>query len=116
MFATAVSMPDVPVPDTAKANEPSGARNKRFSLARTSSSMATMSGSRWPTVGAAIARITRGDVMDGPGPRRMRSESGRRLFMNAVFYVVARRVVLVVVVQAFRPAVVVVVQAFRLAA
>src|SRR5262245_48849297 len=116
MFATAVSMPDVPVPETANANEPSGARNSRVNFARTSSSIATMRGSRWPTVGAAIARITRGDVMDGPGPSRMRSDSGRRLFISAVFYVVGRRVVLVVVVQAFRPAVVVVVQAFRLAA
>ena len=31
----------------------------------------------------AIARITRGDVIDGPGPSRMRSDSGRRLFMRA---------------------------------
>src|SRR5215467_13383723 len=88
MFATAVSMPDVPVPETANAKEPSGARNNRVSFARTSSSIATISGSRWPTVGAAIARMTRGDVMDGPGPSRIRSDSGRRVFISAVFYVV----------------------------
>ena len=48
-FATAVSMPDVPVPDTANANDPSGARNIRASRARTSSSSAIISGSRWLT-------------------------------------------------------------------
>ena len=43
---------------------------------RTSSSIAIISGSRWLTVGAAIARITRGEVRLGPGPSRMRSLSG----------------------------------------
>ena len=69
----------VPVPDTANANEPSGARNSRASRARTSSRSAIMIGSRWLTVGDAIARITRGDVRLGPGPSRMRSISGSRL-------------------------------------
>ena len=49
------------------------------SRARTSSSSAIISGSRWLTVGAAIARITRGAVRLGPGPSRMRSMSGSRL-------------------------------------
>ena len=71
-------MPAVPVPETANANDPSGARNKRPSLARMSSSSFSINGSRWPIVGDAIARITRGDVMLGPGPRRMRSLSGNR--------------------------------------
>ena len=35
-----------------------------------------MIGSRWLTVGADIARITRGDVMLGPGPSRIRVVSG----------------------------------------
>ena len=38
-----------------------------------------ISGSRWLTVGDAIARITRGAVRLGPGPSRMRSVSGSRL-------------------------------------
>ena len=59
------------MPDTAKANEPSGARNSRASRARTSSSSASISGSRWLTVGAAIARITRGD-----GQARARARAG----------------------------------------
>ena len=81
-FATTVSMPDVPVPDTANANEPSGARNRRPSRARTSSSSASMIGSRWLTVGDAIARITRGAVRLGPGPSRMRSYRASRLMRS----------------------------------
>src|SRR5947207_2174238 len=69
-------MPDVPVPETANAKEPSAAPKQRASRSRTSSSSRIISGSRWLSVGAAIARMTRGEVSDGPGPRRMRSVSG----------------------------------------
>src|SRR5581483_1166285 len=78
-FATHVSIPDVPVPDTRNANDPSAAPNARFSFARMSSISLIINGSRWLMVGVAIARITRGDVRLGPGPSRMRSLSGSRL-------------------------------------
>ena len=83
--------PDVPVPETANANDPSAARNTRPSRARTSSSSAIISGSRWLSVGAAIARITRGAVRLGPGPSRMRSLSGSRLMREFPRNAPARR-------------------------
>src|SRR5687768_6909802 len=69
-------MPDVPVPDVAIVNDPSGALNNRASRARTSSSSSTKSGSRWLSTGAAIARMTRGGITLGPGPSNTRSTAG----------------------------------------
>ena len=43
---------------------------------RVSSSRGTKSGSRWPSTGAAMARITRGEIRLGPGPSRIRSVDG----------------------------------------
>src|SRR5688572_21500974 len=69
-------MADVPVPETAKANDRSSARNTRASRARTSSMISTNWGSRWLSIGAPSAVITLGDIRLGPGPRRIRSLEG----------------------------------------
>src|SRR6516225_11492292 len=76
-------MPEVPVPETTNANDPSLAAKVRVSFARMSSISLTISGSRWLIVGAAMARMTRGEVALGPGPSRIRSLAGSRL-MEAV--------------------------------
>src|SRR5215510_14927516 len=73
-LAIAVSIPDVPVPETANENAPSAARKTRPSRARTSSRIASRSGSRWLSTGADIARITRGATGLGPGPSSRRSD------------------------------------------
>src|SRR3954471_23854304 len=75
-LATAISIPEVPVPDTANENAPSPARNTRPSRARTSSRIAIISGSRWLSTGADMARITRGATGLGPGPSSKRSMVG----------------------------------------
>src|SRR4051812_32300841 len=72
-LAIAVSMPDVPVPDTANENAPSPAWNVAASCARMSSRIAIIAGSRWLRTGNAIARMTRSDTGLGPGPSRSRS-------------------------------------------
>src|SRR5579872_267632 len=66
-------MPAVPVPDTAKVNAPSPARNTLARRLRIASSIAIMAGSRWLSGGAVIARVTRGSTGLGPGPSSRRS-------------------------------------------
>ena len=75
-FATAVSMPAVPVPETAKENAPSPAWNMRPRRARTSSRVTIISGSRWLSTGACMARMIRGATGLGPGPSSRPSLSG----------------------------------------
>src|SRR5262245_66077831 len=69
----AVSMPDVPVPDTANENASGRALNAAERRARRSARIAIISGSRWLSTGAVIASITRDATGLGPGPRRSRS-------------------------------------------
>src|SRR6185436_20107175 len=72
-LATAVSMPDVPVPETAKENAPASVRNVSASRERISSRIAIIAGSRWLSTGAAIARMMRSATGLGPGPSSRRS-------------------------------------------
>ncbi len=83
MLATAASMADVPVPDVAMVSAWSSARMTRRSSSRVSSRSGTKSGSRWPSTGAAMARITRGEMRLGPGPSRIRSVDGSGNGMGA---------------------------------
>src|SRR5687768_16838378 len=69
-------MADVPVPEVAIVSARSSARITRPRSSRASSSRSTKSGSRWPSTGAAMARITRGEIRLGPGPNRIRSVDG----------------------------------------
>ena len=68
--------PTCPCRTCAMVKLPSGALNVRASRVRTSSRSVTRSGSRWLSTGAAIARMIRGAMRLGPGPRRIRSVEG----------------------------------------
>ena len=67
-LATAASMPDVPVPEIARLSAPGAAPNVPSRRARMSSRIAIISGSRWLSTGADMARMTRADTGLGPGP------------------------------------------------
>ena len=81
------SMPAMPVPLTASVSSLLVRNTSRKHRLRLVHDLAGNTGSRWPTVGAAIAASTRGWMSLGPGPIRMRT--GGRMRDGRVFVIYA---------------------------